>query len=139
MHDELSELDRFWTEVLVNLADQDITLDITDSNGECPVVVALDEERLAVLMRRVEGVGGFANVFSRGKRLVRQVSVLRASDALFEAEAENMTAEPPSGDVSVGAFLDYVETQKRGVVIPALPNAPTNAQVLREVREVAFA
>ena len=49
-----------------------------------------------------------------------------------------MTIEAPSGDVTVGAFLDYVGTQSHGVSIPAvLPMGNTPAMV-KNPREVEF-
>jgi hypothetical protein len=133
----LSDLDRFRVAVMMNLATSDLRLDIVDEHGETPVVVALDDESLATLMRRVANTGGYANVFARGAH-VRQVSVLRAESALFESVADDMTAEAPSGAVTVGAFLDYVETQKNGVNIPAVIPSAMSATV-RNPRDVVFA
>lgn len=133
-----SEIDAFRVEVMMNLATSDIRLDIVDDRGEVPVVVALDDEPLSVLMRRIANTGGFANVFARGPH-VRQVSFVRAESSLFEKDADDMVAdEAPSGAVTVGAFLDYVETQSDGVNIPAVLPSAMGATV-RDARDVVFA
>lgn len=136
-------LDDFRVEVLTNIAAYDIPLDIVDEEGRTVVLVALDQEPLAALARRVANVGGYANVFVRGPRGVRRVSVLPATESFFERDADDMTAEPPSGISTVGLFLDHVANHPAGVTIPAL--LPRQAavhgvqQVAKDAREVQFA
>lgn len=138
MPDALSTtIDQFRVEVMMNLATGNFPLDIVDVNGQSPVVAVLDREPLAVLIRRVANTGGYANVFAKGVN-VRQVSVLRSESALFEAHADDMTGEAPSGAVTVGAFLDYVSTQKNGVRIPAILPTPSVSATVRDAREIEF-
>lgn len=49
--------------MLINLGLQMIDLDVVDPEGKHPVVAALAGESLATLMRRIEMIGGYANVF----------------------------------------------------------------------------
>ncbi|MDX2377886.1 hypothetical protein M4I32_13875 [Microbacterium sp. LRZ72] len=128
----------FRLEVMMNLANGDIDLDVVDAAGRRPVIVALDDEHLATLIRRIENVGGYANVFARGTH-VRQVSVIRSESALFENEADDLSVEAPAGTVSVGAFLDYVSIQAHGVKVPAVLRADEPGATARHARDVAFA
>lgn len=134
----MTAIEEFRVEVLMNLATGDFPLDIVDERGEMPVVVALDEEPLEVLMRRVANTGGYANVFAKGEHAIRQASVLRRESALYEADADDMTVEAPAGHVTVGAFLDYVRTQEHGVNIPAILPAQAIPATVRDAREVEF-
>lgn len=62
------------SEVNVNLAHGDLAdydLPVTGDDGGFPVVVALESERLSTLSGRLRAVGGYANVFVRGRRLPR--------------------------------------------------------------------
>lgn len=134
----LSAIEEFRLDVMTNVATGALKLDVVDAEGRTPVVVALDEEQLATLMLRVANIGGYANVFSRGTSGVRQVSVIRAESSLYERDADDMTIEMPSGAVTIGAFLDYVATQKNGVTVPAILKHDTGA-MLRDAKAVQLA
>ncbi len=123
----LSAIEEFRLDVMTNVATGALKLDVVDTVGRTPVVVALDEEQLATLMLRVANIGGYANVFSRGPGGVRQVSVIRAESSLYERDADDMTTDMPSGAVTIGAFLDYVaqknctaSSKRGGSDIPAI-------------------
>lgn len=138
MSDELNPLDQFRTEVMTNVGLGMINLDIVDTAGQHPVVVALESESVAVLMRRVAQIGNFANVFVGGSHQIRLVNVMPSESAIFEHEADDMTGEPPRGNVMVGAFLDYLQTQKHGVRVPALLPS-SEVSTIANPREVSFA
>lgn len=122
-------LKEFTAEVMWNFGIGDLALDVVDLEGKHPVIPALDHEPLAVLIQRVMMVSrGYANVFVHSSDKIRQVSFIPASDAILADEADDMSEEPPSGLVTVGAFLDYLETQPAGVNIPALLPIPTAAR-----------
>lgn len=123
-------LEEFTAEVMWNFGTRDLVLDIVDTEGKHPIVPALDHEPLAVVMQRIMMfAGGYANVFVHSPNHVRQVSFVPSTDALFAEEADDMIAEPPSGRITIGAFLDYLETQPHGVNLPALLPLPTAARV----------
>lgn len=138
MSDAMSPLNQFRTEVMINVGLGMIDLDVVDTAGRHPVVVALESESIAVLMRRVSQIGNFANVFVGGGEQIRLVNVLPAESAIFEHEADDMTSEPPRGNVTVGTFLDYLETQQHGVRVPALLPSSEVSTIARP-REVSFA
>jgi hypothetical protein len=121
---DTSELDVFRVVVDRELAygafaDED--LPVVNDDGDAPVVVSLDEERLSVLLRRIENVGGYANVFVRSASRIRRFSVLNVAGALDVRDAEDLTAvtDQPNGNSDVGTFVDYLERRPRGIVLPA--------------------
>lgn len=131
-------LQEFTTEVMWNFGVHDLALDVVDEHGKHPIVPALENEPLGSVMRRVMMLsGGYANVFVRGEEEIRQVSFIPVDSAIYADEADDMTGEPPAGIVTIGAFLDYLETQPHGVNLPALLPIPTGARV-SNVRSVTF-
>ncbi|BBZ30694.1 hypothetical protein MMAD_49890 [Mycolicibacterium madagascariense] len=132
------QLDAFRMEVDWNLACgclAEYELPVTSDEGGHPVVVAFDSERLSVLLGRIRAVGGYANVFVRGRSGVRMASVM--SDACAIAEPNQMTGdEAPGADATVGAFLDYVSHHPEGVAVSAAVGQPARA---RDARAVDFA
>lgn len=134
---ELSELDEFRFELMMNLSTNDVPLTVVDVDGRVPVVAALEHELLATLMHRVYAVGGYANVFVAGSSRIRQVSVIRGESALFADVADDMVSEAPSGVVHIGAFLDYVATQEHGVMVPAILRSEMPSR-LQDPRDVSF-
>ncbi|GAA2865762.1 hypothetical protein [Microbacterium arabinogalactanolyticum] len=135
---QLTDLDKFRIELMLNLSTSDISLNVVGVDGRRPVIAALETELLATLMHRVHAVGGYANIFVSGKSRVRQVSAVRGESALFSDVAEDMISEAPSGVVHVGTFLDYVATQEHGVMVPAILRDDRPSK-LQDAREVTFA
>lgn len=119
-------LDRFRREVNLNLAvgavaDMDL---VTNDHGDCPVIIALDDEPLATILGRVRAVGGYGTLFSTGQQGVRMVSILRGSGSLA-IPAEQAS---PGDGATVGMFLDYVALHPDGVAIPAAFDHPARAE-----------
>ncbi|MCM3504166.1 hypothetical protein M3666_03440 [Curtobacterium sp. ODYSSEY 48 V2] len=141
----MHELDAFRQEVDRSLAVgrfAEIDLEVVDVEGRSPVVVALEDERLPVLLRRIEAVGGFANVFVKTRDGVRRVSVMDVDGALDVRGADDMRREgdQPSADSSVGVFVDYLAARTAGVVLPArLASASKNALPARQVEIIRSA
>lgn len=141
---ELAELDIFRVEVDRALAVgpfAELVLEVVDVNGHCPVVVALEHERLPVLLRRIENVGGYANVFVRAQRGIRRIAVMDVDGALDVRAAEDMRepSEQPSSSSTVGAFLDYLAHCAGGIVLPArLATATHGALPARQVEIVSI-
>ncbi len=138
----MHELDAFRQEVDRSLAVgrfAEVELEVVDVEGRSPVVVALEDERLPVLLRRIEAVGGYANVFVKTRDGVRRVSVMNVDGALDVRGADDMRREvdQPSVDSSVGVFIDYLAARTAGVVLPArLASASMNALPARQVEIV---
>ena len=135
----MSELDAFRAEVSRSLAVGDLAnveLEVVDVDGRTPVVVALEDERLPVLLRRIEAVGGYANVFVRTRAGIGRIAVMDVEGALDVRSADDMrpVAEQPSPDSTVGTFIEYLEHRAGGVVLPArLATASRSALPARQV------
>lgn len=134
-------LDEFRQSILLNLGDgalEDEELPVVDARGQHPIVAALAEERLAVLMRRVQAVGGFANVFVLDDvdHAVRMVPFIDRRSAILADSAEDLTgdAERPGADATVGMFLAYLELKPYGVLLPASLDA--DRPVVTQPREL---
>lgn len=139
----MSELDAFRAEINRSLAVGDfaaVALEVVDLEGRTPVVVALADDRLPVLLRRIESVGGYANVFVKTAGGVRRVAVMDVDGALDVRSADDMrsASEQPSSDSTVGAFVDYLAHRVSGVVLPArFATASRSALPARQVEIVA--
>jgi hypothetical protein len=137
-----SKLDIFRREVNRNLAFgalADVELPVTSDDGGCPVVVALEEERLSVVLGRLRAVGGFANLFVRGQGRVRMASVIGESCAIAVPDDEMIGDESPGPDATVGMFLDYVARRPNGVMLSAAVGQPACARDARIVDDFACA
>lgn len=143
MSDEMSDrLDRFRREVHTNLAlgalaDQE--LQVVDDEGNFPIVVALEDERLAVLMRRVSNVGGYATAFVSRDASVQVLSFIDSSCSIDADSAEDLVADDsrPGATATVGMFMDYLVLKPRGVKLPAKMDDP--GPFVPAPREVSFA
>lgn len=119
-----AELDVFRHEINLELAIGDLaksTLPVVNDEGDAPVVVALAEERLSVLLARVRNAGGYANVFIRLPDGHSRVAIIDVAGAIDPGAAEDFAsaADRPSGNASVGMFLVYLSTRPNGVRIPS--------------------
>ena len=139
MTDDIRELDEFRREVhfaLANDSGDDLGLAVVDVEGNSPVVVALGDERLAVLLRRVQAVGGFANAFVRRTDGVAIVAFLDANGAIDPASADDMTGDDrPSADATVDIFIDYLLNKPGGVLLPKSLASEESAQIVRARQE----
>lgn len=134
-----SRLDDFRREVNHNLAFgalANVDLPVTGDDGCCPVVVALENERLSVVLGRLRAVGGFANLFVKGKGRVRMASVISAECAISDPDDDMTGDEAPGVNATVGMFLDYLERRPNGVILSAAIGHPACA---RDAHDVEFA
>lgn len=118
------ELDDFRREIALELAIGDIAtsdLAVVNDDGDAPVVVALDDERLGVLLARVRGAGGYANVFVRVGHSYARIAFIDVNGAIDPNSAEDFASasDRPSGNASVGMFLEYLRSRPNGLRIPA--------------------
>jgi hypothetical protein len=135
-----SQLDNFRRELNSSLAYgalADMDLPVTSDDGGCPVVVALEDERVSVVLGRLRAVGGFANLFVRGGgRRLRVASVINSSCAIPIPDDDMTGDEGPGPTATVGTFLDYVERRPNGVMLSAALGHPAWA---RDAHTVEFA
>lgn len=139
----MNELDAFRSEVNVNLAYgalADYDLPVTGDDGGFPVVVALESERLSSLLGRLRAVGGYANLFVRGKASgqvrIRLVSVVSTSCSIGEPDDLMVGPDAPGPEATVGMFVDYLELRPNGVAISAVVGHEAYA---RDPQTVEFA
>lgn len=130
-------LDAFRRELNYDLACgtlADVDLPVTGADGGCPIVVALEDESLSIVLGRLRSVGGFANLFVRGGGRVRMASVIDETCAIADLD-DYMTAkgERPDPSATVGMFLDWVERNPNGVTISAAIGHPARARDARPV------
>lgn len=121
------QLDEFRRHINLELAIGDIAtaeLPVVNDDGDAPVVVALADERLGVLLARVRNAGGYANVFVRLEEGYSLIAFIDVDGAIDPSAAEDFAsaANRPSGNASVGMFLDYLRTRPHGLRIPARPS-----------------
>lgn len=134
-----SRLDAFRHEVNLNLANgalSDVDLAVTSDDGGHPVVVALEEERLSVVLGRVRAVGGFANLFVLGDGRVHVASFIEETCAIALPDDKLTGDDSPGAAATVGMFLDYVASRPGGVVVSEAVGHPARA---RDARIVEFA
>lgn len=115
-------LDAFRLEVNLDLACgalADFDLPVTGDDGGRPVIVALEDERLSMLLGRIRAVGGFANLFVRGPQRVRMVSVIGDACAIPTPDDVMIGTEAPGPTAAVGTFVDYLEKNPSGVTLSA--------------------
>lgn len=120
------------------LADED--LPVVNDRGESVVIVALAEERLSDLFRRVDAADGYANVFVRDGEAVHLVTVLPSLSSLVADEANDMTgSERPSLSSTVGVFIAYLRACESGVLLPSQMGEArrTKAKLARDVEMAA--
>lgn len=133
------QLDAFRREVNLNLACGalvDVELPVTSDDGGCPVVVALEEERLSTLLGRIRAVGGFANLFVRGPEQVWMVSVISAACAIRPPGDVMSGDDAPGPNATVGMFIDYVARNPGGVALSAAVGQDACARDARTVELV---
>ncbi|AMU24443.1 Uncharacterised protein [Mycobacteroides abscessus] len=105
-----------WNLACGALADADLL--VTSDDGGFPVVVALEEEPLSILLGRLRAVGGYANLFVEGVNgSVRRVSAIGEVSSLRHADDRLVDTDRPGPGATVGMFLDYLDRCPNGVVL----------------------
>lgn len=122
MKSSLDERRRVLTaRVLHDLAVHRKDLPIIMHDGTHPIVVAVDDELLSTVARRIKDSGGSANLFigMTGNEIV----LLSVSDSATGSEkAELFSDEPMHEGVTIGMLATYVSMAPEGVqVIVKLP------------------
>jgi hypothetical protein len=138
------QLDDFRREVNWNLACgalADFELPVTGVDGTFPVVVALEDEPLSIVLGRLRAVGGFANLFVHGDDgRVRLVSVIDQRSAIGEPDDDmSPEGERPGVTATVGMFLDYFTRHPHGVVLATVSPDVKHPALVREAQTVEFA
>lgn len=91
-------------------------------------MVALEDEKLSVVLGRLRAVGGFANLFVKGAKQVWTASVIEANCAINTPDDDMTGDESPGPAATVGMFLDYVAERPHGVALSAAVGQPAYAR-----------
>ena len=94
-------------------------LEVTNDDGEYPVVTAIDSESLYFLNQRVTSMGGKANIFIDTGKGIDVIYAMDCSSPEQASGAEDLSTGWENGDATVGAFLDYIAFRPQGVLIPS--------------------
>lgn len=106
--------DELAVKVLHDLAVNPRKLTATSGDGTRPIVVALDEELLSVVMGRVRQRGECANLFV--ELAGGDVVLFRATvGAIAESKAEVFSEGPVHQNTTIGMMAEYVLTAPEGV------------------------
>lgn len=133
-----SQLDEFRRQVNSSIAYgalADVELPVTSDDGGSPVVVALGDEPLSLVLGRLRAVGGFANLFVRDGDRVRMACIVSDACAIPVAGDDmSQPGERPDPGANVAMFLDLVERTPGGIVISAAAvGRPASARDARQV------
>ncbi|MCT2042649.1 hypothetical protein M3D15_04775 [Pseudoclavibacter alba] len=140
----MTTIDRasFERDVMMNIALQDISLDVSDTSGNRPVLVALDSDLLEDVLKRAARIGGYANVFSTDGTQVRLAALIESSCALDPASAIDMatgpTSERPGAGATWGMFLDTISASGTPILV-ALPEHGAARPTATRPRALTFA
>lgn len=132
MSNHSERLDQFRYEVNLYIALSDTDDLVTNDHGDCPVIVALDDEPMSTVLGRIRAAGGYGTIFSKGTA-IRVVSFIRADSAIADPSDELV----PGGSAPFGMFLDFAETRPDGVAIPAAFSHPAKATDTRHIELAA--
>lgn len=138
----LNRLDQFRLDIDLYLAlSDDPMLEVTGTDGRHWVVAALADELLSTLLRRIQVIGGCANVFIKSNdNTVQYIAVVDARSVAFADEADDMTgSEQPAVATTVGMFVAHLRNCKHGVKLPTSLTKPGLRPVARIPRDVEFA
>lgn len=88
----------------------DNMLTVRDDNGDYPIVCALGEEPLGLLIERCDAIGGDANVFVHGAKGVSFLSSRSGSFQLPDAKIVDLadSEEWQNGNAAIDLFLEYL-------------------------------
>lgn len=110
---KFSKLQKFSMDVNYNIAlNPAIELNVTDSEGKHPVVIALASEKLHLLLKRVSAMGGSATVFIKEPRKVSMLQFVNEGYTPAENYIENSLSvkTQPTVNSSIEVFLNYLRT-----------------------------
>ncbi|MBX3103788.1 MAG: hypothetical protein KF867_02330 [Cryobacterium sp.] len=102
--------------VLHDLAVHHKELPIASPDGSRPIVVAVDDELLSTVARRIKNSGGSANLFIGMTQ--DEIVLLSVSDSASNSEkAEVFSKEPMHENVTIGMLATYVSKAPEGVLV----------------------
>ena len=130
MSTRVDQLDQLRHEVNLNLAFgavSDIDL-VTNDEGHCPVVVALDSEPLSAILADCAPSAATAPCSPRQSGRTCRVDASRPV-----RDPQPADSLIPGPDAEFGMFLDYVARHDDGVCIPAAFDHPAKARDARPV------
>ncbi|MDK8731354.1 hypothetical protein [Bifidobacterium breve] len=129
------ELNLFETRIDISMSMGllDDVLTVRDEQGNCPIVVALGEEKLYFLVERVKAIGGCANILIKMGDQVTMIASEHFNGGTSDAEDLSDISEWENGDTTIAMFVTYLRTKPNGVIMPrSLPKGPETKMLLGE-------
>ncbi|WEV74639.1 hypothetical protein OZX74_03740 [Bifidobacterium sp. ESL0798] len=134
-YDALSDFDLLFDDLMAD-GRFDGLMPVRDTNGECPMVTALGEERLCFLFERVRATGGCANVFVKSKGRIMPISFTRVVSVSEETEVMSDESEWLDGDSRIDAFIDYLRARPDGIVLSGKLSKGSSMHIIPSKEEV---
>lgn len=92
-------------------------LQVTGEDGDKPIMVAFDDEKISAVFERISWSGGYSNLVVVGNGM-SVVSVLPASSAVDESAGEALLAAEIHQDASIGMLVSVAKEYADGLRIP---------------------
>ncbi|ANU43125.1 hypothetical protein [Bifidobacterium animalis] len=114
----------------------DKLMPVEDKYGNKPIVLALSEEPLHLLVDRVRAVGGNANVFVREGNHI--ISISAKDDSNPSVASENWADENDweSGSSPISLFIHALKQHPNGIQIPSTLPAPASDSATTLLRSI---
>lgn len=122
----MTDLDHARAQIMTMIAVQNVSLPVVDDNGNKNVVIALADEKLSELNKRLSRVNGYANLFVKDRRKIYVVSVVN-SQCTIEEDPDPLSVYPDS-DSTVGMFIDYLARAGQAVGLRSVSNGLVRAE-----------
>ena len=112
----------FEAEVNYNIARGvvDEMMTVRDSRGAYPVVIALANESISMLLRRIVAIGGRANAFIKNEdESVTYLSIVPDNAARNNLLDLSDKSQWSNGDAEIGLLLNMLRNRYSGVIVPS--------------------
>lgn len=98
----------------------DTLLRIQDSNGDYPIVTALGEEPLSLLIERCQAIGGNANIFVLTGKETRYITAQMNYSGSVEEEVLDLSdpEQWENGNADISVFVDVLLREKKPIKLP---------------------
>lgn len=95
-------------------------LKVQDDNGDYPIVTALGEEPLSLLIERCQAIGGNANIFVLADKGVRYITAQTDGPESVEEDAVDLSdpEQWENGNADISVFVDLLLREKKPIKLP---------------------
>ena len=98
----------------------DDMLKVQDGNGDYPIVAALGEEPLSLLVKRCRAIGGNANIFVLTDKGTRYITARTNESGSSEEEVLDLSdsGQWENGNADISFFVEWLLRQEKPVKLP---------------------